>query len=169
MESKIGKYTILIDEEDAHLLKGCYVSVTVQKSGKQYYRITRETWKDRKPHRTSLARSILGLEKGDKRIADHIDGNTLDNRRSNLRICNSMENSRNRRVNKDRTTSKYKGVFFDSFEQKWAADISINGRSKRIGHFPSEIKAARAYDSWAKFIFGEFAVTNLTREYIKKK
>lgn len=110
--------------------------------------------------RTTLRmhRFILGLT--DKKIqVDHRSGDGLNNQRSNLRIATNQQNGRNRvGVNK---TSQFKGVYFNKEKNKYTAQIKLNYKTRYIGHFPSEIEAARAYDIRAKELFGEFARPNL--------
>lgn len=93
---------------------------------------------------------------------DHINGDTLDNRKSNLRFCTRAENSRNARKWKKSTRSKYKGVSLDGKapNQKWRACVKTIGKSFPLGNYRTEVEAAKAYDSAAVFLFGEFAKTN---------
>jgi len=86
---------------------------------------------------------------------DHIDGNTLDNRRSNLRICTRAENSRNRRKNNN-STSGYKGVFWNKLYSKWAAYIRANNKRIFLGYFDDPKKAYEAYVAASKKYHGEF-------------
>lgn len=90
---------------------------------------------------------------------DHINGNTLDNRRSNLRICTCSENMRNQRP-QTCGTSNYKGVHWHKATGKWAARITLDGKSKHLGCFGSELDAAEAYDRAAMSMYGDFARTN---------
>ena len=86
---------------------------------------------------------------------DHINGDRLDNRWSNLRAATLTENMRNRR--RERTsTSEYLGVCWDSSAAKWRAQIG----SRYIGSFVCEIEAAKAYDAAAIHVYGEFANPN---------
>jgi hypothetical protein len=77
---------------------------------------------------------------------DHINGNRLDNRRSNLRVITHKENVQNGSAHKD-STSKYKGV---SKHKQWRVQLCHEGRKMLIGEFPTEKIAATAYDLWAK-------------------
>jgi hypothetical protein len=89
---------------------------------------------------------------------DHIDGDSLNNQRANLRRCTHAENMRNVRPHEGR---KYKGVTYRSRNDKWEAYIKPPGVPQvYLGKFPSEEEAARAYDSAAVHHFGEFARLN---------
>lgn len=99
--------------------------------------------------------------KTDKNMhTDHINGNKLDNRKCNLRICTNKENKRN--VNKYKGgTSQYKGVHWDSERELWFAQIKIGKSSKYLGRFSSEEDAANTYNKYAKDMYGEFAKLNI--------
>ena len=88
---------------------------------------------------------------------DHRDGDGLNNRRSNLRRATFEENGRNRCGNHI-STSKYRGVF--KHKNRWIAQIKYGRKSRHIGSFVDEIAAARAYDSVAFAVFGDFARLN---------
>lgn len=90
---------------------------------------------------------------------DHINHDKLDNRKSNLRICNRTKNNANRLLGKNQK-SKYKGVSFNSMYRKWHSYISFNKKRQTIGYFDNEIDAAKSYDKKAKELFGEFAYLN---------
>lgn len=91
---------------------------------------------------------------------DHINGDGLNNQRYNLRSCSHQENCMNQRKSKNKS-SIYKGVSFFKESGKWMANIKKDGKPIYLGLFTSEIEAARAYNSKAKTIFGEFAAINL--------
>lgn len=90
-------------------------------------------------------------------LVDHIDGNTLNNRRNNLRKADKQQNAANRRPF---GKSKYLGVAFSTGRNKWQAQIGANGHYKHLGRFNTEEDAARAYDKAAKEAYGEFANLN---------
>src|SRR5215472_16708878 len=101
-----------------------------------------------KPKSVTMARQILGCEDGE--LADHVNHDTLDNRRKNLRKASSQQNCFNRKPAID-NKSKYKGVTKNW--NKWGAHIM----GKRIiGNFSTPEEAAKAYDKKAKELFGEF-------------
>lgn len=91
-------------------------------------------------------------------LADHKDGNTLDNRRHNIRKCTLAQNNMNRRPR-----SKWKGIHFHKCQQgkrKWRARIAIQGRGIFLGYFAAAIEAATAYNEGARKYHGEFARLN---------
>jgi hypothetical protein len=94
----------------------------------------------------------------DGMTVDHINGDGLDNRRSNLRVCTEAENNRNRGKNIN-NTSGYKGVHVTPYG-KYAAAITAHGKQIRLGNFSTPEDAARAYDKAAKQHHGEFAWLN---------
>jgi len=89
---------------------------------------------------------------------DHKNGDTLNNTRENLRSCTHSQNLQNRR--KYGSSSQYKGVSWDKKAKKWAARIMINQKYIHLGYFTNEEKAAKAYDTAAREIFGDFARLN---------
>lgn len=103
-------------------------------------------------------------------VVDHINGDGLDNRRENLRICTSVQNTYNSKSNVN-STSDYKGVCIIK-ENKFMSQIRFEGLNKVLGYFTNEIEAAKAYDRKALELFGEFAYLNfpeLKDEYLKQQ
>ncbi len=96
-------------------------------------------------------------------VVDHINGNTLDNRKSNLRLCSVRDNIRNRKLNKN-NKSGYKGVSWDIKANKWRARIMINRKEKHLGTFGNKVDAAKCYDSASIKYFGEFGKLNFKKE-----
>jgi len=104
-----------------------------------------------------LHRFLIGAIPGEH--CDHINGDGLDNRMTNLRICTNAENHRNQRI-RIGCSSKHKGVCWHKQRGKWQAEIKINGMGRHLGLFSDETDAARAYDVAAAELFGEFARLN---------
>jgi hypothetical protein len=109
-------------------------------------------WYRKKPK--SIGSLILGIPSTD--IADHIDGNTLNNKRSNLRIATNSENVRSQKIHKN-NTSGYKGVTWDKGHKKWLAQIMVNYKNCFIGYYDNPAEAHKAYFERAKVAFGVFA------------
>lgn len=91
---------------------------------------------------------------------DHIDGNTLNNAVTNLRLATNTENQRNRTSKNKNNKSSYKGVTWDKNRNKWLAQISVNGKNKFLGRYDSLEKAASTYDKAALIYYGEFSYLN---------
>jgi hypothetical protein len=91
--------------------------------------------------------------------SDHIDGNGLDNRRSNLRNATNSQNQMNRGKHAP-ATSKFKGVGWHGRDKRWIARIKANGKRIQLGSFKDEASAAEAYDKAAFLYFGEYARLN---------
>lgn len=109
-----------------------------------------------------MHRVILETSKGLE--TDHINGDKLDNRRSNLRECTVSQNAMNKKVNLS-SSSGYKGVqsFKEGSGKKWRVQIILNNKKIELGYFNDKEEAALAYNEAAKKYFGEFACLNQLR------
>jgi hypothetical protein len=147
---------VLLDDDDYEwaISQGKWsYSITKQKLVSDfYYRVYNRNGK--------LHRQLLNVT--DPKIqVDHINHNTLDNQRNNLRICTAQQNKLNTRKYHN-TSSIYKGVGWNKSKQKWIAGCTIqNGKGKFLGYFESELEAALAYDNFVKTLPDvEFRVLN---------
>ena len=104
-----------------------------------------------------MHRIILNL--GGEKECDHKNGDGLDNRRENLRICSHRENQFNRKKSKN-NISGYKGVSWSKKSRKWRTCIQINNKTKHLGLFIDKIQAAIIYNKAAKNLYGKFANLN---------
>lgn len=99
----------------------------------------------------------LLLQPPDHMSVDHKDGDSLNNRRSNLRVCTPSENTYNAKLSVS-NTSGYKGVYFQKSLGKYVARIGREGTY--LGVFTSVVEAAKVYNEHAKKRYGEFARLN---------
>jgi hypothetical protein len=107
-----------------------------------------------------LHREIMNPPKG--LLVDHRNGDSLDNRRANLRLATHSQNTQNRGKWRIKTSSRFVGVSFDKEYELWRAYIRYQEKRIHLGRFDSETDAAKAYDAAAKKYFGEFAHLNFS-------
>lgn len=101
----------------------------------------------------SLHRFIMKPKSNE--LIDHINRNTLDNRKCNLRICNYSENNRNRK-----SKNNVKGIRWLSNRNKWQARITINKKQIFLGYFDKKIDAINAYNNAALLYHKQFSKLN---------
>jgi hypothetical protein len=122
---------------------------------------------DPKPMHKSVRmhRYILGIT-DDGIQTDHINGDSLDNRRKNLRQCMPNENQKNKKKMRRVGNSQFKGVFRNGpkYIKPWRAMIISDGRIKHLGSYLTEEEAARAYDSAATVLHREFSNLNFPNQ-----
>lgn len=148
-----GKYA-LVDDSDYERVSQ-YKWWAAEVGVTKHFYATTSTYKPRKT--IYMHRLILDAPKG--KIVDHINGNGLDNRRANLRLCTNAQNLHNAPAQKN-NTSGYKGVSWNKGNKKWQAQICVNNKKIMIGVFADKIEAAKAYDKAALEFHGKFAYTN---------
>lgn len=134
-----GKYTIVDDDKFEWLNQWKWCAI---KGVSTWYVARVENQKTIIMHRV-----ILGLENGDGKQTDHRNHNGLDNRCCNLRICTCSQNQRNKKKWRPKTTSRYKGVCWYGAENRWQAYIKTDEKQIGLGHFDTEIEAAKVYDT----------------------
>lgn len=102
----------------------------------------------------------LIMDAPDNLVVDHISGDSLDNRRANLRLCTKAENNRNRTVMQSTNTSGYRGVSWQTSRQRYVAQIKLDRKPRNLGRFLCPIEAAIVRDMAAIAFHGEYAVLN---------
>lgn len=152
ISKKYGTHTVLLDDADASVLRHNWY-LSFHKDGRPKYVMA-----NGKPTKY-LHREIMNPPEGYE--VDHINGNKLDNRRENLRICKRRENLRNRTSYSN--SNNYKGV--EGRKGKcYRAVLTLDGLFLYTKSFDTEIEAARAYDKLASKLYGAFAKLNFPEE-----
>lgn len=148
---KDSVHVALVDDEDADVVASfdwrCiephpgYLYVAAKQNGRTVY----------------LHRVVMNARKGE--CVDHLNGDTLDNRRTNLRVCSHAQNMRNRKRSRA-SKFPYKGIRQRRTGAKFEALIRCDGKKYLLGRFDSAKAAAVAYDDAAIRLHGEFARLN---------
>ncbi len=149
---------IVVDPQDQHFV----TSMPWRRDAQGYARATGPCAKGSRSGPTlHLHRLIVACAPG--QIVDHINGDVLDNRRSNLRLCTKLQNNRNVGLRADSSTG-FKGVARRSDVRSgsgvYKAHIRVNGKKLHLGSFAVPEDAAAAYDAAARQAFGDFARLN---------
>lgn len=103
-----------------------------------------------------MHRQILGLDSREIAHSDHIDRDTLNNQRANLRRVNASQNQMNKAKASTNKTG-YKGVRFSKTPGKFTASICLGTRYTHLGTFNTPVEAHAAYCKAAEFYYGEYA------------
>lgn len=153
-----GKFTI-VDDDDYERFGHLNWHLSHGRAVRRYGKWSRET----KGYKGNvwLHREIMGNPEG--LFVDHINGNPLDNRKANLRLCTQSQNMGNaRKTTSRKTTSRFKGVAYQpAYKNKWGAYIGKSGDGRLwLGSYPTELDAALAYNKAAIDMYGEFARLN---------
>lgn len=146
-----GKYALVDAADYAHLMQWRWHA---QRNGRDWYAVRTAKAPERgaiRMHRVIMAAPAL-------MFVDHIDGDGLNNTRSNLRLATSEQNARNRRMSIKKRGVK--GVYWHKRIGKWQASIMVDKKSSHLGYFDTQEDAAAAYDAAATELHGEFAKTN---------
>ena len=94
------------------------------------------------------------------KTVDHINGDTFDNRKSNLRIVEYSNNSKNRKCRNSNNTSGYRNVSWNKKENKWVVQLQINKKNKVLGRFDDVHEAGKFAEEMRVKYYGEFAGQN---------
>jgi hypothetical protein len=150
----------IVDDDD-------YLRLSVFKwhallAGRAFYAACKEN----KTHKLILMhRLVLYAPRGME--VDHVNGNSLDNRRENLRLASHAQNGMNQKIRHD-SKSGFKGVSFNKPRGRWLAHIKFRGKKYNLGYFETPELAAKEYDRAARLAFGKFARTNFPHGFVKQ-
>lgn len=148
-----GRFS-LIDDEDFEKVSKYKWNVSFNKRNNSFRPSTTIILNNKK-YTLLLSRFIMNCPKG--MVVDHINHNTLDNRRCNLRICTFKENIYNLKLRKS-SKYGYKGISFK--KNRWIVQLKKDKKYIYGGSFKDKIEAAKTYDEKAKELFGKYANLN---------
>ncbi len=138
---KLNHAHIIMDDADRHFLVGREWYINITKGG-NYIRSRDKVY---------LHRLLMAPPAG--MMVDHINGNGLDNRRANLRLCTASQNHMNRASQR----SGRKGIHFEKYTQRWRAEITANGKQHKSKRFDTEAEAIAWREEAERIHHGEFS------------
>lgn len=149
----------IVDDGDFEWLNRFTWHAKLRSDGRGFY--ADHAWRlpSGRVHHIRMHRMLLKTPVGQR--IDHVDGDSLNNQRANLRFCTASENGGNARLNRN-NRSGFKGVFWRWDCCRWRVSITVEHRKFCVGHFSTLLEAAQAYDEAAVKFYGEFARTNRT-------
>lgn len=152
-----GKIALVDDEDYEYLMQWKWQAFYQQNTHSFIAR--RMTSKRKEGERKSIImhRIIMNAQKG--QIIDHINHDTLDNRKENLRFCTHSENMQNRTIQSN-NKARYKGIYWRKSRNCWEVRVHKNCKLKRVKCVHDKIEAALVYDEFAEEVHGEFAKLN---------
>lgn len=133
----------IVDDEDFELVSKFRWYATIDGSNTITYAATK----------VRMHRLIIDAPPGF--FVDHINGDPLDNRKSNLRLCNNSQNQQNTQSRGG--SSSFKNVSYNKKNNKWLAAFRFNGKVYYCGLHKTEEEAARAVDKKRGEVCGDFA------------
>lgn len=98
----------------------------------------------------------------ENKVVDHINHDTLDNTKENLRVISHSNNSMNRKSRNSNNKSGYRNVSWSSHDNKWIVQLQVNKKNTVLGRFPQDklLEAAKFAEEKRKELYGEFAGHN---------
>ena len=145
----------IVDDEDVALLSQFKWHAQWAKLTNSHYA---ECWVYQPyKYREVMHRMIMGLSRGDGKQVDHINGDTLDNRKVNLRLVNHSQNQMNRKMQCPWSSSGIRGVSYCKKTGLWKARVNHQGKEIWLGRFLSKEMAALAAHRARLEAYGEYA------------
>jgi hypothetical protein len=157
-------YETMVDDDDYdELNKHSWQAVELHKNDRpttKVYAISYNLYYNNKTY--YMHRIVINAPKG-KQVY-HIDSNSLNNQKNNLKLATTQEISFGIKKTNKKTTSIYKGVYWNKKDNVWYATIMKDRKHIHLGSFDNEHDAAIAYNNAAIEIFGEFARLNFPED-----
>lgn len=147
-------YSAVIDSEDYEKVMTAAKNWQANDWGKTVYAQSRSP----ADHRVLMLHRVV-MDAPSGMCVDHINHDTLDNRKSNLRIVTKQQNQCNV-VKREGNSSRFKGVCWNKRAKLWYAYINVYGKRSHLGYYKSEEDAARAYDEASLKLHGEYGLRN---------
>lgn len=154
-----GKEFALVDEADFEYLNQWKWKLSSGRAVRTKHVGTVGDWRNGKRKDVTIHMHRLVMDAPEGLEVDHIDGNPLNNQKSNLRLCSHEENRRNNKMYAS-NKSGFKGVSYSARHDKWITYIRFMNKSYNLGIFSDRIEAALEYDNVARQLFGEYARVN---------
>ena len=139
-------YSTIVDDKDFYIVKKYKWHAENHLESIRVY-----GWVDGKS--VTLSNLLLNPQKGME--VDHINGNPLDNRRENLRVCTHAENMFNKKIYKN-NSSGIKGIYFDNRKNRWCAQLIKNNKKVFRKTYKSKTEASEGYKNAAHLYFGKY-------------
>jgi hypothetical protein len=169
IEIPTSQGVILLDDQDGYLLADSRFYVRLSNLHRPRKYKTAVIWRrgEKMKHGVNLSRYLMRPPKG--MVVDHINGDTLDNRRSNLRICTPTQNNQARRPRTGANPHEYKGLVRYKASKKhpgapdnyyWRAAVGSGDQKVHVISTKSEHEGALWYNRAANYIYGQFAYRN---------
>ena len=155
VEISIDGHRVFVDDDMENIVSSLNWRVRNIR-GKKY--VTYCTTKKGKRVHFYLHRYVMNLCKGDGKIVDHINGDSLDNQKANLRLVDCRQNNLNSAKKKSKHGNRFRGISTRSYGI--ASQIRINGEIKYLGTFQTDVEAAYFYDLASIEYHGEFGRRN---------
>lgn len=155
-------YRALVDEKDYKWISAYKWRANVSVNKRKVYASRVTSRKDGPQKQIMMHRQIMGLESKDEWQVDHINGNTLDCRRSNLRLATGSQNSMNR-IYRRKTKSGVPGITKSHTDGMWNVRVQCEGKRYWIGTFRSIEEAIENRNFWIRAYHGEFGITDTNK------
>ena len=156
LANRVKAGELKVDEDDLVKFGNCVCNILKSHLHYKYYGL-RILGKRQYLHRL-IMNAPIGM------VVDHVNGDTTDNRKENLRLCTNIENTKHLRKQMNGSTSQYRGVSFYSRDGNWQVKVG----TVFIGRFDCEHKAAEMYNKYALKYYGEFANLNVINQSTSK-